>query len=67
VGPAAEEDEEVLPVDLSMGAGPPVLPRAPAASVARMRLEALLPGLVEDARELANRQRLGTRRMQQEA
>ena len=66
VGPAAEEDEEVLPVDLSMGAGPPVLPRAAAASLARMRLEAILPGLVEDARELANRQRLGARRVQQE-
>ena len=67
VGPAAEQDEEVFPVDLSMGEGPPVLPRAPAASIARMRLEAILPGLVEDARELANRQRLGTRRVTQEA
>jgi DNA-binding transcriptional MerR regulator len=66
VGEAAEQDEEVLPVDLSMGEGPPVLPRAPAASIARMRLEALLPGLVEDARELANRQRLGARRVNEE-
>jgi DNA-binding transcriptional MerR regulator len=67
VGAAAEQDEEVLPVDLSMGEGPPVLPRAPAASMARMRLEAILPGLVEDARELANRQRLGALRVTQEA
>lgn len=67
VGAAAEQDEEVLPVDLSMGEGPPVLPRAPAASIARMRLEAILPGLVEDARELANRQRLAARRVTQEA
>lgn len=67
VGPAAEQDEEVVPVDLSMGEGPPVLPRAPAASVARMRLEAILPGLVEDGRDLANRQRLGARRVPQEA
>lgn len=67
VGPAAEQDEEVFPVDLSMGEGPPVLPRAPAASIARMRLEAILPGLVEDGRELANRQRLGARRVTQEA
>lgn len=67
VGPAAEQDDEVLPVDLSMGEGPPVLPRAPAASMARMRLEAILPGLVEDARELANRQRLGALRVTQEA
>ena len=66
VGPASEQDEDVFPVDLSMGAGPPVLPRAPAASLARMRLEAILPGLVEDARELANRQRLAARRVQQE-
>lgn len=66
VGPAAEQDDEVLPVDLSMGEGPPVLPRAPSASLARMRLEAILPGLVEDARELANLQRLSSRRMRQE-
>jgi len=66
VGPAAEEDEEVLPVDLSLGEGPAVLPRAPASSVARMRLEAILPGLVEDARELAHHQRLGSRRVNQQ-
>ena len=66
VGPAAEQDDEVLPVDLSLGEGPPVLPRAPSASLARMRLEAILPGLVEDARELANHQRLGALRVQQE-
>ena len=65
VGPAAEQDDEVLPVDLSMGEGSPVLPRAPAASIARMRLEAILPGLVEDARELANRQRLAALRVSQ--
>ncbi len=58
VGPAAEQDEGVLPVDLSLGEGPPVLPRAPASSISRMRLEAVLPGLVEDARELALRQQL---------
>jgi DNA-binding transcriptional MerR regulator len=66
VGPAAEEDDQVLPVDLSMGEGPPVLPRAPALSLARMRLEAILPGLVEDARELAHRQRLASRRVTQQ-
>ena len=65
VGPAAEQDDEVLPVDLSMGEGPPVLPRAPAHSLARMRLEAILPGLVEDARELANHLRLAGRRVTQ--
>lgn len=67
VGPAAEQDEEVVPVDLSMGEGTPVLPRAPAASIARMRLEAILPGLVEDGRELVHRQRLGARRVSQKA
>lgn len=67
VGPAAEQDDEVLPVDLAMGEGPPVLPRAPAASLARMRLETILPGLVEDARELVHRQRLGARPVNQDA
>lgn len=66
VGPAAEQDDEVLPVDLSMGEGSPVLPRAPAHSLARMRLEAILPGLVEDARELANHLQLGARRVTEE-
>ncbi len=63
VGPAAEQDDEVLPVDLSMGEGPPVLPRAPALSIARMRIETILPGLVEDAWELAHRQRLAPHRV----
>jgi hypothetical protein len=66
VGPAAEQDEEVLPVDLSMGEDPPVLPRAPALSLARMRIETILPGLVEDARELAHRQRLAPHRVNQQ-
>jgi hypothetical protein len=66
VGPAAEQDEEVLPVDLSMGEDPPVLPRAPALSLARMRIETILPGLVEDARELAHRQRLVPHRVNQQ-
>jgi DNA-binding transcriptional MerR regulator len=54
-GPAATQDGGVIPVDLSFGEGPPLLPRADAASVARMRLELLLPPLVEDARALAHR------------
>lgn len=66
VGPAAEQDEEVLPVDLSMGEGPPVVPKALAPSLARMRMEAILPGLVEDARELAHRQRLASRRVKEQ-
>lgn len=57
-GPAATQDDDVIPVDLSFGAGPPLLPRAAPASVARMRLEALLPPLVEDGRTLINHLRL---------
>lgn len=55
VGPAAVQDGEVLPVDLSFGASPPALPRAPAGTLARMRLEMVLPLLVEDGREVAHR------------
>src|SRR3954470_14197055 len=58
VGPAALQSGDVLPVDLSFGATAPVLPRAPAGTLARMRLEMVLPLLVEDAREVAHR--LGT-------
>jgi len=58
VGPAALQSGDVLPVDLSFGATAPVLPRAPAGTMARMRLEMVLPLLVEDAREVAHR--LGT-------
>ena len=55
VGPADLQSAEVLPIDLSFGASTPVLPRAPAGSLARMRLETVLPLLVEDAREVAHR------------
>jgi DNA-binding transcriptional MerR regulator len=55
VGPAALQSGDVLPADLSFGAGAPVLPRAPAGTLARMRLEMVLPLLVEDAREVAHR------------
>jgi DNA-binding transcriptional MerR regulator len=48
----AQIDDAVLPVDLSFGEGPPLLPRAEPMSVARMTLEAALPALVEDARRL---------------
>jgi len=55
VGPAALQTADVLPVDLSFGATAPLLPRAPAGTLARMRLEMVLPLLVEDAREVAHR------------
>jgi hypothetical protein len=48
----AQIDDAVLPVDLSFGEGPPVLPRAEPMSVARMALEHALPALVEDGRRL---------------
>jgi DNA-binding transcriptional MerR regulator len=58
VGEAAVQDDTVMPVDLAFGEGPPLLPRAPSTSVARMRLEAVLPLLVEDARVLVHRLQL---------
>ena len=50
----------VLPVDLAFGEGPPLLPRAPSPSVARMRLEAVLPLVMEDARIVVHRLQLPT-------
>ena len=51
VVPAAFADAVALPVDLAMGHGPPLLPSAPPLTVARLRLERLLPLFVEDARD----------------
>jgi DNA-binding transcriptional MerR regulator len=58
VGEAAPQDDTVMPVDLAFGEGPPLLPRAPSSSVARMRLEAVLPLVMEDARIVARRLQL---------
>ena len=58
VGEAALQDDTVMPVDLAFGEGPPLLPRAPSPSVARMRLEAILPFLMEDARIVVHRLQL---------
>ena len=55
VGPAVLAGDTVMAVDLAFGEGPPLLPRAPAASVARMRLEAVLPPVIEDARLIIHR------------
>jgi DNA-binding transcriptional MerR regulator len=60
VGEAALENDTVMPVDLSFGEGPPLLPRAPSPSVARMRLEAVLPLVIEDARIVVHRLQLST-------
>ncbi|HEY7264143.1 MAG TPA: MerR family transcriptional regulator [Trebonia sp.] len=58
VGEAALQDDTVMPVDLAFGEGPPLLPRAPSPSVARMRLEAVLPLAMEDARIVIHRLQL---------
>ena len=48
--PARQADNRALPIDLSFGDGEPILPVAEPLSLARMHLEQVLPGLVEDAR-----------------
>jgi DNA-binding transcriptional MerR regulator len=48
--PASQADSWALPIDLSFGEGEPLLPVAEPLSLARMQLEQVLPGLVEDAR-----------------
>jgi diguanylate cyclase (GGDEF)-like protein len=48
--PASEAHPDALPVDVSLGEGPPLLAVAEPLSVTRMRLERILPRLVEDAR-----------------
>jgi len=50
VVPAADADEDALPIDLSLGEGPPLLAVVEPLSPARMELEHILPRLVEDAR-----------------
>jgi DNA-binding transcriptional MerR regulator len=64
-GPAATQRGDVIPVDLSFGEGPPLLPRAAPATITRMRLESLLPALVEDARSLVHHLRLAHRGVNQ--
>jgi DNA-binding transcriptional MerR regulator len=48
--PAGQANGWALPIDLSFGDGEPILPVAEPFSLARMQLEQVLPGLVEDAR-----------------
>ncbi|MDZ7674106.1 MAG: EAL domain-containing protein [Acidimicrobiales bacterium] len=49
--PAAEADEHALPVDVSLGEGPPAVVEVERFTVAHMQLERLLPRMVEDARQ----------------
>lgn len=53
--PARLEDEETLPLDLTLGAGEPLLPAGETGSTARRLLRTHLPGLVADARRAADR------------
>jgi DNA-binding transcriptional MerR regulator len=48
--PADQAGSWALPIDLTFGEDEPILPVAEPLSVARLQLEQLLPGLVEDAR-----------------
>lgn len=54
VVPATQAGDDALPVDLSFGFGEPALPTAPPMSLSRMRLEFLLPELVEAARRIVD-------------
>ena len=51
--PADGAGPDALPLDLSLGEGPPLLPVADPYSVARLHLERVLPTVVEDARRAA--------------
>lgn len=62
VVPAASADVTAMPADLAMGEGPPLLATAPPLSLARLRLERLLPGFLEDARNMLHELRAATRR-----
>lgn len=52
--PATATDDDTLPLDLAFGYGEPLLVSAPPMSLARMRLEFVLPELVEGARRLVD-------------
>lgn len=52
--PARLAGRDALPLDLSFGEGEPILPVAEPFSLARLRLEAILPSLVEDTRALVD-------------
>jgi PAS domain S-box-containing protein/diguanylate cyclase (GGDEF)-like protein len=59
--PARLEDEEALPLDLTLGQGEPLVPVAEFGSSAHMLLQRHLPSLVADAREAADRLRAADR------
>jgi len=49
--PVSDASDDALPIDVSLGEGPPVVVEVGHFTVARMQLERLLPLLVEDARQ----------------
>ncbi len=55
--PASRDVGTAIPVDIALGTGTPVLVNADMLSIARMRLEQLLPTLIEDARSAISRLR----------
>jgi len=63
--PAAAAGNDAIPIDVSLGEGPPVLVEVERLAVARMQLERLLPRLVEDARQAVDLLRR-TERLQDE-
>ena len=62
VEPAETAGPDALPLDLSLGVGPPMLPVADPYSIARMQLERVLPTVLEDARRAAALVRTVSRR-----
>lgn len=63
--PAGAAHDHALPVDVSLGEGPPMLVEIDASSVTGMQLARSLPGLVEDARQAVDLLRR-TERLQDE-
>lgn len=49
--PVAAASDDALPIDVSLGEGPPMLVDVEVMTVARIQLERLLPPLVEDTRQ----------------
>jgi GGDEF domain-containing protein len=60
--PARLVEDGPLPLDVSLGTGEPLLPWADPVSLAALRLEAVLPGFVEDARTVVDRLRRDAQR-----
>ena len=63
--PARLAVRNALPLDVSFGLGEPVLPWAEPVSIAEMRLSAVLPHVVEDARGVLQRLQAGQRQAQE--